>query len=299
MKVFDRNASVLSVSHGDFDGIVSQIVLGNVFKNIEYVTAEFYTINQKMQVIEYDKYDYVFITDIHPDKETYLDLADNIVLIDHHPSEFNNPKKNRFVVSDKNKCAAYLVKYFFEKMYGDKIDLSHLNDLVRYANDYDIWEKKYAKSTFINEMYKGLYDTDDYRNRFMNGDVRLTQEECEFIRKQKDMFDEVYNNLPVFEFDSIRGCVCIADSFVNDVADRLLKTTDYRVVIVRNPAKGRSSIRHNVPEFDAGKLLEQLGYGGGHQYAAGMFERDEDMFRKKAAAIEEEIVLMGIGAFLI
>jgi hypothetical protein len=104
----------------------------------------------------------------------------------------------------------------------------------------------------------------------------------------------MYDNLEVFEYDLIKGCVCISEQFPNDVADRLLNVDGYRVVIVRNPAKGRSSLRHNVPGFDAGELLSRLAYGGGHPYAAGFFERDEQMFRKKASAIEEEIVLMAL-----
>ena len=299
MVKFDRNATVLSISHGDFDGVASQIVLGNVFKNIEYVVAEFYTIDQKMSAVDYNAYDYVFITDIHPTEVKYLDLADNIVLIDHHASAFHDQSKNRFVISDKKKCAAYLVKWFFEKMYGKEINLSHLNNLIRYANDYDTWQKKYAKSTFINETYKSLHDVVEFRNRFMSGDTRLTEEEISFIRERKALFVKTYKEIEVFEFDDVNGCVCICENFPNEIADTLIKKDGYRIVIIRNPSKGRSSVRHNVEGLDVGALLDKLQYGGGHPYAAGFFERDESMFYKKVVAIQEELILCGIGGVLL
>jgi oligoribonuclease NrnB/cAMP/cGMP phosphodiesterase (DHH superfamily) len=278
------------VSHGDFDGIVCQIVIGNVFKNVEYTTAEFYTIDKKLSLIDYDKYDIVFVTDIHPEKEESL-VSDRIVLIDHHPSTFNDPSKNRFVVSDKNKCAAYLVKFFFDKLYDNDIDLSHLNDIVRLANDYDIWIHADPKSKMIHELHRNLYETDEFRDRFFDGDVSLSGEETKYLEARLQKFQDTFNNLEIFELDNtaVLGCVIFANDFINDLADKLLKTTNYRYVIVRNIEKGRSSIRHAMDNVHIGHILTNLQYGGGHERAGAFFERDNDMFYKKVLTVEEAI----------
>jgi oligoribonuclease NrnB/cAMP/cGMP phosphodiesterase (DHH superfamily) len=295
MKKFDRTSRVLSISHGDFDGISCQIIIGNVFENVEYTNAEFYTIDKKLMAVDYSKYDIVFLTDIHPEREESF-VSDKIVMIDHHPSEFDNPAKNRFVVSNKKKCAAFLVKFFFEKLYGDEINISHLDDLIRLTNDYDIWIHNDPKSKLINELHKNLYETDEFRDRFFDGDVELTEAENKYIVDRAQKFTDTYNNLEIFELDNVEslhpfGCVIFATDFINDLADKMLKETGYRYIIVRNQPKGRTSIRHNIAGVHIGEILTALEYGGGHEFAGAFFERDNDMFYKKVLAVEEAIGL--------
>lgn len=301
MKKFDRNARVLSLSHGDFDGIASQIVIGNVFTNVVYETAQFYTVDRKLSLIDYDQFDYVFVTDIHPENAENL-ASDKIIFIDHHPSMFNDPARNRFVVSDKNKCAAYLVKFFMEKLYGSDIDLSHLDDLILMANEYDIktWDitnvdrEKNIRCRLINDLYINLYDENQFRDRFMYGDTTFTADEIAYSERRKSAFDDVYDNLEIFDLDKINGCVVFCEEFINEITEALRLRQGYRVVIMRNVPKGRASIRTNVLEADVGKILETLAYGGGHKQAAGFFERDNDVFYKKVLAIEEAIYNLNI-----
>jgi hypothetical protein len=84
--------------------------------------------------------------------------------------------------------------------------------------------------------------------------------------------------------------VIFADDFINELADKLIKETGYRYVVVRNQSKGRSSIRHNIDGLHIGDILTTLEYGGGHERAGAFFERDNDMFYKKVLAVEEAIV---------
>lgn len=296
LKKFDRNARVLSLSHGDFDGIAAQIVIGNVFSNVVYETAQFYTVDRKLSLIDYDQFDYVFVTDIHPDNADSLS-SDKIIFIDHHPSAYHDPSRNRFVISDKNKCAAYLVKFFMEKLYGSEIDLSHLDDLILMANEYDIktWDvlnvdrEKNIHCRLINDLYINLYDESQFRDRFMTGNTTLNETELAYLSDRNVAFENIYDNLEIFDLDKINGCVVFCEEFVNEITEALRLRQGYRVVIIRNVPKGRASIRTNVPEANVGKILDDLKYGGGHKTAAGFFERDNDVFYKKVLAIEEAI----------
>lgn len=273
---------VLSVSHSDFDGIVCQILLASVFDNIKFVNTEFYNIDKTLTELDTAPYDIVFVTDISPKYEQLLYKTDNIVLIDHHSTTFHKPKAKKYVYQDKNTCAALLVKTYLEKTY--QADLSNFNLLVKYTNDYDTWQLKHPKSTFINELYKNKYDILEFRNRFLTGNCKLTKEECKFIRARKNRFATEYTNAELFNFDGkVKGCIVNVEGFINEIADKLIKDEDYKIVFVRY--KNRCSIRHRVKGLHIGKMLTALGYGGGHELAAGMFEGDEAMFFEKAEKI--------------
>lgn len=282
-----RKSKILSISHCDFDGVCCQIVLGNVFPNIEYRTSEFYRIDQLMSDVDYSLYDFVFITDIYPTDPNLLN-KDNIILIDHHPSSHNNPKLNRFVISDKNKSATALVNQYVTKMYPS-IDLSHLDRLTALVTDYDIWIKRFPLSTFINELLWNVYDVDAFRERFIKGDVKLTIDEIKFIRNQKDKFADVFNEVTVCDFDKIKGCVLLAEEFINEIASKLLNEYGYNLVIVRHPVKDRASLRSNLDGIKLGKVLSELGYGGGHDKAAGLFEKNLDKFKEKLLYLEAKL----------
>jgi oligoribonuclease NrnB/cAMP/cGMP phosphodiesterase (DHH superfamily) len=66
MKIIPRDAKILNITHVDFDGCGCSIVLGNVFKNIRYKFSSFYNIDEKLESTNYDEYDYILLTDIHP-----------------------------------------------------------------------------------------------------------------------------------------------------------------------------------------------------------------------------------------
>ena len=48
MKKIPKNARILSVSHNDLDGVGCQILLGSVFRNIEYRNCSYYNIDKEL-----------------------------------------------------------------------------------------------------------------------------------------------------------------------------------------------------------------------------------------------------------
>jgi len=287
LKNIPKDSKVLSISHNDLDGVVSQIVLGHVFKNITYLNTSFYKIDSVLESIDYDKYDFVFLTDINPERKEKLDLSEKIILLDHHESalDANDPSKMHFVVVGK--CAAYLTKKFVEKYYG--VDLPHLDDIVRLTNDYDIWELKYPESKKLNDVMFYLYRPKKFREKFFDGRTTFTEAEEIWLKKRERDFERLYEELNIFEFEKINGCVVESKEFINEICEKLMNEESYTIVFCRNPYHGRVSIRHRIDGLNMGEILKNKGWGGGHSMSCGLFVNDINDFKNKTTILEEEI----------
>lgn len=298
MRIIKPEDKILSLSHCDSDGLACQIVLANVFKNIKFSTQSFYKVDSIIQFIDLDKFDHVFITDIFPSVQKLLDRSDKFILIDHHDSSiaYHDPKKMRF--NDITMCGAALTKKFIEAYY--KIKLSHLDRYIYLVNDYDMWFHKDPFSKDFNMMYEMYKDMNPkiygdgnnymsaYRNRFMNGDVNLTQQELDFIAGKKEEFKQVYEALEIVEFQHIKGCLVInANGFINEICSDLLDSGNYRIVFLRNTKNGHISVRHNIENLNIGEFLTKNNLGGGHKKSAGMDIMDADTMTKKLLTMEK------------
>jgi len=287
LKNIPRDSTVRSISHCDLDGAVCQIILGHIFKNITYLSTSFYKIDDVIESVDYDKYDFVFVTDINPENRELLNLSEKIILIDHHESsiEANNPSKMHYVMPGK--CAAYRTKVFVEKYFNVKLE--HLDELVRLTNDYDEWELKYPESKRLNDLMFYKYRPAKFRNLFFDGRTTFTEEEEEWLEMRDKEFARLYESLTVFDFEKINGCIVQSKEFINEICDKLMKEESYTIVFCRNPYHGRVSIRHNIEGLDMGTILKEKGWGGGHCQSAGLFADDIDDFEMKCKALEELI----------
>jgi len=287
MKIISRDSKVLSISHNDLDGSVCQIILGNVFKNITYVDTSYYKIDSILQNLNYGDYDHVFLTDISPEKKENLLISDKIILLDHHESakEYNDPRKMNYVVCGK--CASVLTKKFVEIYFN--IKLSHLDDLVRLCNDYDEWELKFPESKLLNDLMFYFYRSSKFIKEFFDGRTTFTDEEKSWLKKREEVFSHIYENLNVFEFDKINGCIAEAEEFINEICDKLMNEEKYQIVVIRNPKNGRISFRHRIENLDIGGILKDMKIGGGHEKAAGAFITNDSEFKEKIEKVEDVI----------
>lgn len=285
MKNIPRNSKILSVSHNDLDGTVAQIVLGHVFENISYLNTSFYKIDEVLESIEYEKYDFVFLTDINPSNIDLLNISDNIILLDHHESaiEANNPTKMHFVIVGK--CAAYLTKKFVKKYYG--MPLEHLDELVKLTNDYDMWELKYPESKLLNDLMFYHYKPKKFREIFFDGRTTFNESEINWLEMREKEFERRYDALTVFDCEKIKGCVVQSEQFINEICEKLMKEEGYDIVFCRNPLHGRVSIRHRIQGLNMGEILKNKGWGGGHFFSSGLFVNDIEDFKNKIEILEE------------
>lgn len=270
MKEIKLTDKVICFTHKDLDGTLAGMLLETLFKNITTIYTNFDDINKHLAVLDYKKYDWVFLTDIHPESKELLNNP-KIILLDHHTSakSFHDPQNNRFVLTKV--CGAMVVKRFLERYF--KVDLSKFNSLCYLTDDFDRWIHNNKKSKMINELYFRYWE-DKFKERFKDGDTRLTQDEIKYIRRRMEEFKIVWKELEIYELPQINGCFIIVEDFLNDVCDKLIKENGYNVVIAMNPKSKHTSIRHNIQKFNMGGFLNFLGIGGGHEVACGFTEDD-------------------------
>jgi oligoribonuclease NrnB/cAMP/cGMP phosphodiesterase (DHH superfamily) len=273
-KLLNRNGRILNVSHRDLDGVACSVVISNVFKNVEYISLKYGDVNNCLMNLDFSKYDAVIITDISPETEEVFNLSDKIFLLDHHSTSIHlhNEKANRLCI--EGKCAASLCKDFFENLF--KIDLSYLNEFIRIVNDYDLWQHTPLNESWsLNELYFKYYDC-DFRKRFKSGDTKLKDFEIEYVNERKKLLTEVYNNLDIYELDSINACFFLETRFVNDLCHKLMEEKGYQLTICVNSKSKSCSVRNNMTNLHVGKMLENIIPGSGGHKNAGAFRLKDD-----------------------
>jgi len=277
-KKINRNSKVLNLSHFDLDGRGCSIVLKNVFKNIEFIPVKYGSVDETCRKIDFEKYDIVIMTDVSPESIEIFNLSNKFILIDHHDTSthLNSEKDLRFVIPGKS--ASILVKEFFETLF--KIDLSYLNKLCNIINNYDLWNtnEDWDVSWSFNELYFKMYHH-DFVNRFSNGDIKMNEDEIKYIKDRKKLLREVYDNLNIYELDSIKACFFIENRFVNDICHKLMEEKDYKVTICINSKSKTCSVRSKLESLHIGEMLRQIDLGchsGGHQ-KSGAFRLSDKM----------------------
>ncbi len=290
----NHSSKILSITHAFCtDGSCAQLIIENVFKNVTSIACKYDQIDKELEYFletsVYDNYDFIFITDIAPQNMDILKNKNKVILLDHHNTAVahHNPNENKYVIPEKFSGSS-LTKRFCEDFFGKK--LKHLDDLIYLSQDYDLWKKNNAKSTFLNELHFWYY-SEEFKERFFNGDTRLNEAEISYLRKRKSDFKDIFNSLDIYDLHNIKGAYCEAGNFLNEIAEKLLK--DYSVVFVRNQSQHKNSIsvRCRKGFVDVGGILKELGYGGGHSEAGGFSEPDFMKMKEKIEKIEERIAL--------
>ncbi len=285
MKRIDKNSKILNVTHNDLDGTGCSILLGGVFKNIDYLVCSYFSIDKELLMINPDDYDYVFVTDISPKIDEVLDKFDNLILIDHHQSAKNDPKKKRFV--NRKYSATYLTNHFLTKMYGEE-RLARFSKLVKLINDYDMWVLKYKGSKALNDLFS-LYNDEKFRERFRHGKLSLNKAEKDYLSKVQAKFDKIYDELIVEEFETINACWFESDVFVNELSHKLMVEEGYQCVMFNTLKNYKVSIRSQMDDFNFGLYLQENGIGGGHAKAAGVDVNTEEKMCSTVDFLEKDL----------
>jgi oligoribonuclease NrnB/cAMP/cGMP phosphodiesterase (DHH superfamily) len=273
MKRIPINAKILSISHNDLDGVGCQILLGAVFKNIHYINCSYYDIDKELKATNPDEYDFIFVTDIFPNDKASLEKFNNLILIDHHQTAIHCPENHWFV--HKIYSATYLVKHFLDKMYRFE-KLEKYSKIVKLINDYDIWDRKYKNSSALNYLFS-LYHADQFRKRFRTGSLKLTEYEKTYIIECNEKFNDLYENLEIFDFEKINVCFFVSDVLVNELCETL-QQDGYDIVMFNTLKNYKISIRSKLDDFNVGLYLKENGIGGGQFHAAGIdVATEEDM----------------------
>lgn len=264
MNFYDENLRVLNFTHIDFDGVISAIVVKTYYKNV--ITEQInYGREQEAvdKIIKYkDKIDAVVFTDFTPVNIKALQaMGKPILVLDHHESclSFNDPQNNVHI--NLKYCGAMLAfKYFSVKK-----DMSHLNDLVFLANDYDLFTLSDPRSMPFNALYWQM-GFRWFMTRFMNGNTKLYPEEKQYILDYQKAVQLTYDNLPISDLPH-KGCFYECEMYMAEMSRRLANDGYQYQIIKHGNALSIRSATDNINLLD---VCKYVGDGGGHRRAAGI-----------------------------
>jgi len=284
-QILRRDAKILNICHFDLDGVGSSIVVKNVFKNVSFIDLKYGQVDIFLKNLDFSEYDVVLMTDISPETEEVFNLSDKLFLLDHHDSavRFNNPEKNRIVIAGKSACL--LCKNFFENLFN--LDLSYLDELCKYINDFDMWELKFfEKSWSFNCLYY-YYFSNDFRKRFGNGDVKFNDIEIKYILEQRKLLEKTYKSITFYELESIKSGFYIGGNFINDICHRLMIDKNLDLVFCINPKSNSCSVRSKNENIHIGHILQELFPGaGGHKASAAFHLKEYDDIQESIEKVE-------------
>ena len=316
MKLLDENgnvkefvngkypAKVLNISHTDLDGVTSAISIANTFTEVETIYTT-YGWNMDKLFAKWDaaptvfqKYDLVIFTDVSMDMDKMKKLLNlfqvgqyqgEFAFLDHHEGskELHNPANNWLVI--ENVSGSLLTQRWCQTTF--KVDLSFLDQLVKYTNDYDLWIHKHKESKQLQYLLDAEFKKDkdnalyNFGEKYMNGIdfTNLTTEEQDIIKWKENYLDDSWDKLEVDQFPGTRVALIMVDGgLVNEMCERLLNDKSFGIDFVINFPLNRTggSIRANaIGNMNVNDFLKIVGKhlgiaGGGHKLAAGFAFND-------------------------
>ena len=270
----------------DLDGAGSYLMFKwFINDNIPYKITrvnDFKSIFESWYAQNHDKYDMIYILDLDVSQEC-LELVDkkNITIIDHHKTHVENKHKYKnasTVIQEQSSCTKFLYSIFSKKYKKQLTDEQKL--MVLYIDDYDCYELKFPQSYNLNIIYwnyqgdrlekfikdfgKGFSGFTDYQKNI----ILYNQNKLKSIKNKLDV--HVANNISIGK-NKYKMVSVFADSYVNEVADHIIKNYKADIGFVINLKSKKVSLRKsNSCELDLGKFAIKLfDAGGGHEYAAG------------------------------
>jgi len=227
------------------------------------------------------KYDRIYVLDLDVSQEgvDYIDKK-NVTIIDHHESHVENKSKykNATTMIQKYSSCTKLIYNIFSKHY-DKDLTDEQKMLVLSVDDYDSYELKLPISYEMNLLFWNYQG--DRINKFVQefgtGFQGFTDSQHNIIKYYKNKFKSVKQTLTVYTANlpiskkEYKVVSTFADTFINEIADHIIKEQQADIGFVVNLTSKKVSLRKsktcpvNLGEL-AGKLFET---GGGHADAAG------------------------------
>lgn len=275
MNYNNENLNVLNIHHSDMDGVSSNIVLRNFYKNLE---SECITYQSEERVISNaiakykDKVDLVIFTDFYPSltMSQVREAFPNVLVLDHHETA-QKYHDNKTVIINTSVCGTMLT-YKFVKCFKD---ISYLEDLVNITNDWDMFILADKRSRFFNNIYWEM-GPKWFTRRFLNGNTKLYPEEQKYLIDAQVEFKKLYANLEISDLSN-NGVFFETDRFMNECVEEL-KKEGYKWFAIKN--KNALSIRaDDIDLTRVFNIFNASGYNaGGHLHAGGCrILRNEDL----------------------
>lgn len=259
----NRNTRILNFTHIDLDGVTAGIVIANYFKEVDTQQINY---GKEQEAYDYiiahrNDFDAIIFTDFTPvNIQNIQKLNIPVLVLDHHESakQFNDPEHGIFI--NTKYCGAMLAYKFFNQ-HGE---ISHLEDLVKIANDYDMWILNDPRSRPFNILMWEMGFKWFFR-RFLKGNTALYGEEYDYLTFYKKDYEKIWDNLEVSDLPH-NGVFFTATKYLSDIYADLSKTYDY--IICKNNFS--LSLRSRTDDINLVNVCNRVGKGGGHKAAAGI-----------------------------
>lgn len=325
-------SKILLLTHDDLDGCGAAILLQYFFKNVEVITCTNGKMDKEIKdacELEdyYTKYnypqknDYIFITDISCKEDTaeyiktHPNVANKVILVDHHITADYLNKYNFCFIGGDNPEDGFSNKYYKDKnTNGHASGTTLLLDFLYYkgipdriypnidnfafnVGSYDTWDwvkifnKEDKSPNNLNKLYS-IYSI-EFKNKILKqlkdnisdfefdktDDLLLDIDKiaCDkyIERKAKGFREKVLN----IDNQDYKVCIGIGEQYLEELFNKMEE--DYPLADFYAINTGYSiSLRSrenalNRDPVDVSKIAKSLG-GGGHKEAAG-FKIDNDM----------------------
>jgi oligoribonuclease NrnB/cAMP/cGMP phosphodiesterase (DHH superfamily) len=275
------NLKVFHLTHFDLDGVSSAIVLHNYFKDIKSVPIGYNRLDSTIFKVgvdpDYSGFDCIISTDLNLRREHVNHLSSfgiPYIHLDHH-QDVDKVHNGKNIIVDTTKCGAMVTRDFIQNVIGANV--THLDELIKYTDDYDRWIHKLEWSKPLNYLFE-MYGFTGFLNRFINGfdPKELTKTEKTFIIDKVTANNNYWTAVKetmVLSDDTKCAVIFVDPAFANEMCDRVLRTKSLNtdMVFAINTKSWKVHLRTSPTDFNVGKFLTGLNIGGGHENA-GAFE---------------------------
>ncbi len=242
-------------------------------EHIEYIACSY----ESDILPDIRKGDKVYIFDFSFDRDTLLgwnDIADTLVLEDHHISAQRLLDDLPFTHFDMNHSGAYLAWRYFHPKDDRPVPL-----LIEYVEDRDLWKNELPDADAIG-LY--IYSHEQDFNTWDDIDVYLTEtywsivEEGEAIARFRDrLVDIICSSAEYMSMSGLMPIMVNTPVLQSEVGHRLLQDFPDApfsgCYSTRKDGSTAFSLRSMDDREDVSKIATDLG-GGGHHNASGFIE---------------------------
>lgn len=177
---------VLNLTYYSLSGVISHIILKNVFKNIRYITCGYEKLQKNIDEIYLDD-ERLICTNFTLKQEEYNKLYEfdnKFIYVDHHLNSKELKLKDNKNIINRKFSSCLLTYKVFEKFI--KKNKKELKQLALLGHIYDIWKtdlKGFNLAYSLNELF-WKYNFELFVEKFQNGFKGFNKEEKIFSTKK-------------------------------------------------------------------------------------------------------------------
>jgi oligoribonuclease NrnB/cAMP/cGMP phosphodiesterase (DHH superfamily) len=252
------------LTHHDLDGagcaVLAKYVFGDQIKTVK--STGYHKIIQQAQKIDSEN---LLITDISLSQEqidAMADIAQNVILIDHHETSLAQTYPEHWTVHINMKACGCKLTYLWLRALGYDYFPAETAEFVELVNDFDMWHLKHPESILLNNLF--------WERNFFGfvkdlASFNITEEMLQKGQAIQDVKEAEIADFDNFLIDGILRVV-VADDHISDIS--LFYTEQDHFVIIRK--KGSCSLRSKLDMMPFFERLNAMGVsGGGHKHAGG------------------------------